>query len=328
MIIRDFAFAATAAMTICASLPAIAQETSISMADGAVEIHGGFGILALNANEIIYTGPGSSNEISHLFWSSRSPMLAAGFGVNLPEGWTLDVNAQVALSGDGYMEDYDWFGPDFVSYNFDDWTHRSQSDATNLDWYFNGSVLVGRDLQIMENVTLNLNGGLKYTDVQWAAYGGTGVYSDQVTDYPGNNFRAYQGSVSTDVLGITYQQRYPALIVGLDTEIVQEAWTFDFSAHAGMTFNASATDDHWLRDLRILDSLQMAPIVTLAAKAEYQVSDGMSLFVGGSLEKVFVARGDKQWWENGVLIPYFNSADSSGTDLFAASISGGVKGTF
>lgn len=328
MIIRNSTYAAIAAMTFCASLPAAAQETSISMADGAIELRGSLGILALSANEIVYTGPGSNNEISHLFWDSRSPMLTAGFGVNLPEGWTIDVDAQVALSGDSSMADYDWLGPDFVSYSFDDWTHRSQSDATKLDWYFNGSVLVGRDLQLMENVTVNLNGGLKYTDVQWAAYGASYVYSDGAVDNPGNNYRAYQGVIADDVLALTYRQRYPALIVGLDTEIVQEALTFDFSAHAGMTFNSSATDDHWLRDLRILDSLQMAPIVTLAAKAEYQVSDGVSLFVGGSVEKVFAARGDKQWWESGVLIPYSNSADSSGTDLFAASVSGGVKGTF
>ena len=300
----------------------------MSMADGAITLRGGIGLLALKGDEVFFVAPGSSNEISHLFWDSLSPMLTAGLRVNLPEGWTFDINAQIALSGDSTMADYDWYGPDFVSYAFDDWTHRSQSDATNLDWYFNGSLLIGRDFQVKENVTVNLNGGLKYTDVQWAAYGGTYVYSDGAVDYPGNNFRAYQGAIADDVLALTYRQQYPALVVGLDTELVEDAWSFGFSAHAGMTFNASATDDHWLRDLRILDSLQMAPIVTLAARAEYEVSDGVSLFAGGSVEKVFAARGDKQWWESGVLIPYLNSADSAGTSLFAASITGGVKGVF
>lgn len=307
---------------ILMSLPAMAADELLTTEDGAVTLSGGVGVVALEANEIIYNAPGSSNHISQLIWQSLAPTLTAALNVDLPQGWTLEANAQVAMGGDSYMEDYDWIeDPWFIDYQFDNWTHRSQHEATDLNWYFTGSVLIGHDFHVDENVTVNVNGGLKYTDVQWTGYGGDFVYST-------GGFRDDIFTLPDSVKGITYRQQYPAVVAGLDAEFVQDAWTFDLSAHAGVTFNASTRDDHWLRDLVILGTIDMAPIVSLAGQAEYALSEDMSVFLGGSVEKVFTTRGDLEWWESGVLIPYLNSEDSAGVDLFAATVTAGLKGTF
>ncbi|MDP1730861.1 MAG: omptin family outer membrane protease [Devosia sp.] len=303
--------------------PSLAQHNTITMADGAISLSGAIGVVGIEGREVVYAGTGSTDVLSLLIWQSVAPMLTTGLDVSLPEGWTIAAKAQVALSGNSYMEDYDWFGSFFVNYDFDNWTHRSQHPDTNLDWFFNGSIALGHDFAIDENVTVNLHGGFKYTDVQWAAYGGSYVYSF-------TGFRADTGNFPDGAPAITYRQQFPAVFLGMDTEIVRDQWTFGLGAQGGVTFNASGADHHWMRvpPLLFIDNLGMAPIVSLSASAEYQVAEQVNLFIAGSVEKVFLGRGDTEMYDNdtGVLLGTY--PDSAGAELISASLSAGVKGTF
>jgi outer membrane protease len=280
----------------------------------AVHMRGGFGILAIKANSYVYNGAGSNDKISRLTWESVAPMLTTSLDVTLPAGWTLDVEAQVGLAGDSYMEDFDWLGGSFAE---EDWTHRSQHDDTNLDWYFNGSMKVGHDFKMEEGITVNLNGGLKYIDVQWSGFGGSYIYSR-------NGFRDTPGSFAPGQAVITYRQQLPAVFLGVDTEIVQGAWTFDMAAKAGVTINPSEADNHWLRDIVFADDDKFSPMVALAARVEYEMADNMSVFVAGTVDQVFNLRGDTSI--TGATNLFF--PDASGMDLLAASLSLGLKGTF
>ena len=330
MNVRTWAPALALALLCSTAVPAFAADFGATddTAFGGVTFWGGVGVAYLEANEYVYAGPGSSNVMSQLIWQSTAPILSGGFDVELPEGWTVAAKAQFAISGDSYMEDYDWFGPDFVSYDADDWTHRSQHTDTNLDWYFNGSLLIGHDFALDENVTVNLNGGFKYTDVQWTAFGGTYVYSDIDIDNPGDNYHAYTGSFLDGEKGITYRQSFPALVAGADIEADLDALTLAAGVQGGFTFYGTGDDHHWMRDLNFVDTLASAPLLAAHASAAYEIADGMTLFAEGTIEKVFTARGDTDAYD----IPtgdYIESySDAAGGDLFAASLSLGVKGTF
>jgi plasminogen activator len=292
------------------------------LADG-VTLRGGIGLLALEANEFVYDAAGSDTRLSQLIWQSTSPVLTAGLDVSLPEGWTFSASAQIAMGGNGYMEDYDWIAPYATGTGDDDWSHRSQHDDTALESYFNGSIIVGHDLP-MENdgVRLNINGGFKYTDVKWAASGGSFVYSV-------GGFRNLAGDLVDEPV-ITYRQVFPALIMGVNGEVTDGGWTFSGGAHAGVTFNAKDIDHHWMTiPARLFeDSLQMAPLLSAEASVGYQVREGMQLFLAGSVEKMFTARGDTTISNisNGNLLG--SLSDQAGADLFAATISFGVKATF
>lgn len=318
-----------AALALGTVLPAAAADQLIlESGDGMFQFRGGFGVLSLEANEIVYAGPTTSNKLSHLIWQSTAPMVAGAMNIALPDGWSLAARAQVAMSGGSYMEDYDWFGPDWVSYDPEDWTHRSQHDATNLDWYFNGSVLLGRDFELDNGYRINLNGGFKYTDVQWAAFGGSYVYSDSpLADHPGDHFREHTGTESDSEAAITYRQSFPALVAGINFAGQEGPLSFNAGLQSGFTIQGAADDQHWMTAYHFVDDLGSAPLLGVNLTLGYEVADGMNLFLEGTMEKIFTGRGNEYVYD---LIDdtLAIAPDMGGGDLFAASFSGGIKGTF
>jgi len=317
-----------AALLLGAPVPALAGDlmwsdyaTGEPESDVGVTVTGGIGLVVLEANEFVYDGIGSDTRLSQLIWQSTAPMLSAGLEVGTPEGWTVSAKAQVAMSGDSYMEDYDWIAPYATGTGDDDWSDRSQHEDTNLDWYFNGSLLVGYNLPVADGMKVNVNAGLKYTDVQWAAYGGSYVYSD-------SGYHDAVGDFPDGEPGITYRQTFPAAVIGIDGEVTDGAWTVAGSAHAGVTLYAQGDDRHWMRDLNFIDNLESAPLVSVEGSVGYELAEGMQVFVAGSAEQIFTARASTDVYD----IPtgdYLGSdIDQAGGDLFAASLSVGIKGSF
>ena len=328
MTVRNGLHGLVAALVLGVAMPAVAEDigwsdyaTGESAEQGAVTLSGGIGLVVLEANELVYDAPGSDTRLSQLIWQNTAPMLTAGLDVALPASWTFSANAQVAMAGDSYMEDYDWIAPYATGTGDDDWSDRSQHDDTVLDWYFNGSLLIGYDIPVSEGMRLNVNGGFKYTDVQWSTYGGSYVYSvgghrDEVGEFPDGE------------AGITYRQTFPALIVGLDGEVRDGPWTVAGSAHVGYTIYGIGDDNHWMRDLNFVDNLEPAPLVSVGASVGYEVMDGMKLFVAGTAEQIFTARGDTDIYDIPTGDYLGTEDDGAGGDLFAASVSAGLKGTF
>lgn len=322
--------AVAAVLLLSASVPGFAADLNYSdFASGedsvadSVTVWGGLGVISLQANELVYDDVGSDTRLSQLIWQSTAPVLTAGLDVSLPEGWTFTAKAQMAMSGDSYMEDYDWIPPYATGTGDNDWSDRSQHDDTRLDWYFNGALLLGYNLVQTEGLRLNVNGGFKYTDVQWAAYGGSYVYSEgayhnEVGDFPDGE------------KGITYRQMFPAIVAGLDGEITDGDWTFGGGAHAGLTFNASDDDHHWARKppLDFIDKLVSAPLVSVEGSVGYKIADKTQIYLAGSAEQIFTARGDTEVYDNDTRELLETDLDGAGADLFAATISVGVKGTF
>lgn len=292
-------------------------------ADGAVELRGGFGAVGIEAREYVFNLPGSEDVLSLLVWQSVAPMATIDVKANLPDDWTVRARGRAAIAGDSYMEDYDWLTPFRPSFAFDDWTDRSQHPNTNLDWYLDASLAVGKNLIVEPNATVNVNGGIKYTDVQWAAIGGSYVYSV-------GGFRDTAGTFP-DEPGITYRQQLPTLFAGVDAEFTDGPWTYSADAQAGVVLFGLATDHHWMRTppLRFLDYLRPTPIFSASASASYEFSDNLDVFLSGSMEKMMLARADGEMYDIttgaklGGTIP-----DATGAEFGSLSLAAGLKGSF
>ena len=288
--------------------------------DETIELRGGFGAIGIEAREYVYNLSGSEDVLSLLIWQSIAPMATIDVKANLPDNWTLRARGRAAMAGDSYMEDYDWLTPYRPSFAFNDWTHRSQHPNTSLDWYLDGSLAVGKNLIVEPNATLNVNGGLRYTDVQWTATGGSFTYSV-------GGFRDTSGTFA-DTPAITYRQQLPVIFAGIDGEVTDGPWTYTADAQAGVVLFGLATDHHWMRDLRFLDIIRPAPVFSASASAAYDFSDSFGVFLSGSVEKVMVARADAESYDisTGALNSSF--PNSSGAELGTISVSAGLKGSF
>lgn len=290
--------------------------------DKSFVIRGSLGAVGIEAREHVFTSSGSTDNLSLLIWQSAAPLASVEVDLLLPGDWTIAAEARGALMGLSYMEDYDWFGPDFVSYDFDDWTHRSQHTNTNLDWYLDASLAVGRNVVVEPYATVNINAGVKYTDVQWSAVGGTYVYSN-------GGFRNDTGTFPDDP-AIRYRQQLPALFAGIDAEVEDGDWTYATGLQGGVVLMGVATDHHWMRTppLRFVDYLYPAPMVNVEASATYNVSDHLGLHLSAAVEKMFLARGNTDVYDNDADALLGSSSDTAGAELGTISISAGVTGRF
>ncbi len=304
-----------AAFGLCLIGGAQAQDMTAGLRP-AFEASAGVGVLGVEAHEYVFSG---ANHVSFLNWQSVAPVLNASMSVSLPQNWTLTFDAQAGLSGDSHMADYDWTGGYFVDYSFDNWTHRSLHPNTNLDFYFNGSAAIGYDVVADGQNAVNLNGGFKYIDSQWTAYDGTAIYS--VGGFRDSSF-AIAGK------GVTYRQQLPAVFVGADGTFERGEWTFSLGAQAGLTVGGRAIDDHWKRDIHFEDFFHPAPLLAATAGAEYGVSDKVSVFVKGTVDKVFLQRGNTDYYEISTGAYTGTSYDLTGAELLSGTLTAGVKGAF
>lgn len=283
-------------------------------------LRGSVGIASIQGREHVYAFTAGDQNTSLLLWDSVAPIASGDAKARLPGGWTLRGHIDAALSGDSNMTDYDWFGPYFAGYAFENWTHRSISPNTSLDWYLNGDVAFGRDLPINEALMVNVNGGLRYTDVQWTAIGGSFVYSD-------GGFRDHAGTLD-DVPGIRYRMQLPTAFVGIDANVDDGPWSLETTAKAGLTFAAGDVDHHYMRDLLFFDSLNLAQVYSANARLGYAFSDHLGAFVEAGYEKMISGHGDTDQYDTttGALTGHF--AGAAGAELQVVSLKAGLKGNF
>jgi len=310
---KTLLMAAGSALALVAS-SALAEETG----NNGVDLFASFGILGLEAKEHVFDSAGSSDHLSLLIWQSAAPVFSTGFDAELEDGWVLSGRANIGMGGASHMEDYDWITP-FATpgSGMDNWSHQSIHPNTSLDWYFDGSLALGKDVHNADGKTVNLNVGAKYIDVQWAASDGTYTYSSAT-------LRDTTGTFSGP--GITYRQQLPSLFAGIDTEMVSGDWVFDVGAQAGLTFGATATDWHWMRDLRFEEAVAPAPTVGITAKATYNMGENVDFFVEGEFQKVFMGRSDTTIYTDSTNAFGGTFPDASGAELMSASIKIGVRG--
>ncbi len=284
--------------------------------DETVVLRGSLGVARLEAREKVFWGTSGDDLLSLLVWRSTAPIASGDVKVRFFGEWTLRGRIDAAIGGDSAMADYDWM----AGYVPDLWTHRSLHPDTSLDWYLDGSLAIGRDLPVNEALSVNVNGGVKYTDVKWTARGGSFIYSV-------DDFRDTTGTFP-DGVGGDYRLRLPTAFIGIDARVADGPWSLDTSARAGLTFGAGAIDNHYLRDLRFEDTLEWAQVVSAEARLGYAFTDKLGAFVEASYEKMVSGHGDTRAYDTttGDLDAVYEGA--AGAEFEAMSVKLGLKGNF
>lgn len=303
-----------AGLALCPALAA-AEDNLFTSPDGAFSVYGGIGLANVKAGEFVYDG---SHKLSQLNWESKGMTLyTLGADAQIDKNWKVRAAFNVGTGGDGHMVDYDW-----MDYSNADWTDRSIHPDTQLDHYFSGSVEVDRQVYENDTTSVDVGAGFRYTDVKWNAYGGSYIYSS------GGGFRNDVDNFADGERGISYQQKIPVGFLAVNGEHKIGALTLSGGLQGGLSFGIDDIDDHWMRDLRFYDSMDVAPMLGANVTANYQISEMASLYVTGSFERVFHSRGDMKIVDTTGSSPDSHQSDSAGATFQSMSISFGLKGQF
>lgn len=292
-----------------------AEAPAPVLPDATLRLRGSVGVLLLQADEYVFNG---DRVLSQLIWQSRAPVLRGGADLNLGHGFSLSAAGSVAALGESYMEDYDWLT---VTDSFDDWTHQSKHPDTRLDHYVSLELAGGYELARTETTFVRAQAGLRYTDLQWAASGGSYIYST-------HGFRDTIGAIPAGVPAITYRQQLPEVFVGVDGEEHYGAFRLGGMLRGGLTVLARATDNHWLRDLRIEDSFGVAPTVSAGLDAGYALGSMAELFVAARYDQALTMRGRAEYYDTVTGALALADDDIAGAALRSISLTAGLKGQF
>ena len=252
----------------------------------------------IKADERFFDG---GDMISHLTWSAEVPMATVQIRRDLPSDWLLTGSLSSAIGDGAYMSDLDWLAPDRA-----DWTHRSLHPDTRLNHYVDADLAVGRDLHGPAGTTVNLHGGLRYTDVEWDAQGGSLVYSF-------DGFRDYRADLPDGPTVVTYRQQQLSLFAGVEADRQFGSWTLSGRVRGGVAIDPRETDRHWLRDLRFDRSHDTISFLDLAARVDYRLNDRATAFIQARHIHHEDHRGDTRY-----------SSISSGDDLGRAGGNAGI----
>lgn len=294
------------------------SDTDFSKADPNenFSLRGSVGFATIETNEKVFSSIASDDLLSLLNWQTTAPIATLDGKVRFPDNWTLRGHIDASMGGDSSVTDYDWL----AGYDPENWTDRSISPNTNLDWYLNGSLAVGRDLPINNDFTINVNTGFKYTDAKWTAVGGSYIYSVA-------NFRDTAGNFANTPVG-DFRVQLPEVFVGADANVKDGPWTLEAGAKAGLTIKATDTDTHFLRSIRFFDKFSWAQMYSADARVGFAINEHLSAFLEGSYETLLSTHGDTDIndMNTGELVGHSDA--SAGVEMKVAAIKVGLKGNF
>jgi outer membrane protease len=297
-----------------------AAEVMVYDDGGKFDLSAGVGLMTAMGKEYVYNEDGS--KLSELNWNLQSAT-TLNFGANFKAGPRVSLygNATLGLNGNNYMDDYDWLQADLGLPPGPDYTDHSWHDDTQLDHYF--SFDGGAKFKVMDtqNLDVSVLGGARYTDVKWTAYGGCYLYSN-VSLYDSS------GCFPDGERGISYQMMLPAVYGGLGLDHSGERFKMNVDFLAGMSFNASDRDNHWMRDLLFLDYGKSEPYVGIHGKMSYSMSPTIDLFLKGEWDRYFKMKGptDEIDTITGDLTRY--EGDAAGLSFYSINVSTGITVQF
>ncbi len=294
---------------------AAAQSYAYTSPDDTVRVTGGIGAMYLEGNEYVFNG---ERTLSQLIWQTRAPVLRGRIAVDVGNGFSISAEGSVAGFGSSYMEDYDWL---VSTDSFDNWTHRSQHPDTNLDHYLTGAAMIGYELVNDPEAVIRFHTGLKYTDVKWSAYGGSYIYSD-------GGFRNKTGNFADGEPAIAYQQKLPELFVGFDGDQYYDNVRIGGLLRGGLTVMAQTRDNHWMRNLLVVDNFNPAPTIALGADVGFALGPLAEFYVAARYDQMFLMRGKSEYFNTTTGARTIVGNDLGGADLRSAEITAGLRGAF
>lgn len=305
---------------------AASNDVLFSADDGNFIVFGGIGLANIKAQEFVYRGAAActdsgweskGHKCSQLNWESKGiTLFTAGAEAQIENDWSLKGSVNVGTGGNGHLVDYDWLSP-----GHDDWSHRSIHPLTELDHYVAGAIELDRIIYGNETSSVAVGAGLRYTDVKWTAYGGSGTHSSE------DGFRDKPMAWPDWERGISYRQKIPVGFVSLSGEQTLGDLTISGGIQGGLSFGIKDIDDHW-GSARFHEDMDPAPAIGAIVALNYALTPGASLYLSGSFERVFNQRGDMQVDDTakGIRFPWIK--DGAGANFESMSLSFGLKGSF
>ncbi|WP_095205213.1 omptin family outer membrane protease [Mesorhizobium carmichaelinearum] len=296
---------------------AAADDVLFSPNDGNFIVFGGIGIATIKAQEFVYGDgcTGTDEKCSQLNWQSKGVTLfTLGAEAQIDNDWSLKGNVSVGASGgNGHMVDTDW---DFPGH--DDWSDRSIHPQTELDHYVAGAIELDRIIYRNETGSFAVGAGFRYTDVQWTAYGGFGIHSE-------DGFRDLPVTWPDWERGISYRQKIPVGFLSLGGEQAFGNLTISGGVQGGLSLGMRGIDDHW-GDFRTYDDMHPAPTIGATVGVNYALTPSVSLYLSGSFERVFHALGKELVEEDGKRSAWKKNVAAASFQSMSASF--GLKVSF
>lgn len=297
-----------------------ANDVVASSADGSFWLSGGAGVMNIESREYVYLG---NDKASELDWDADGVVLyTAQAGADLGNNWHVKGKIDLGFDGEGNMVDYDWVPGFAVDQTKNGWSDRSVHPDTRLDYYFSGTLEIGRTIFSDDRSNLSVGGGFQYTKLRWEAFGGSYIYSNDQ-----DGFRNDIGDLPDGVNGISYQQKVPTLFLGFDGSTRIDRLTLSGGLKGGVTMGINDRDDHWLTGTRFFGDMKAAPVLKLNAAIDYQLTGTASIYLAGNFENVFRKRGDLNSTDTaaGTGELFKNAA---GASLKTMSLQVGLRGQF
>ena len=233
-----------------------------------LSIRTGVGYVTGTANEYVYRGSFSENNLSRLTWDIDD-LYMGNLGASVQKQWVA-VHGDVWLrlfDGEGTMDNYDWLTD---SPSWSDWSHHDDTEITDAKIFdINAELLIPR--LSGKNFVLSAFLGYKYETFKWEARGGSYVYSSE------GGFRDLVGEFPAGQLGISYEQTYKTPYIGLGFR--GNLNNFEISGRfIGSTLaSGEAEDIHHLRNTEFVDRSVDGDMYAFDLTASYRFLKSYSL---------------------------------------------------
>jgi outer membrane protease len=277
----------------------------------------GVGHLQASANEVVYGGPGPGDgKLSELNWKTEHAVtLQIGVTRNLLPRIDLFANGTYGYEANSDMVDTDWLGFDA------NWTDRSRHPDTSLEHYFQGEVGLSWLAWDRGPWQLFLRGGFRYTDIAWAAHGGSYVYST----FPPFTFRDQQGDFPNGALGIAYRQKIPGVFLGPQFSCALGRLTLRGGGLAGMSISPSDRDRHWAAGSIFVEEFDQQVFFGGNVGLDYKLENALTLFFEGVYDKFPLMKGSSQFTDLATGETQLEGGAAAGASLETWQIRGGVR---
>lgn len=286
------------------------------------------------SKEVVYSG---DDKISELTWRLEDVSLL-GLNVSNLIHDQIVFNAGIKINTgnpDSTMDDYDW-----LSDVHNDWTHWSNHPETSVEEVFKLDVnLQGLIFQSNKNTIYGII-GYKYDTFKWIA-SNTGTYTYTTADNTAchndssisctynNNYRDTTWSSTSDSPGITYNQYFYGMYVGLGVVgSFSDALVINGDIKYSPMISANDEDTHHNRDLYFEENFEDISLLELAVNLKYVLNKNFSFFLGYSYMEYELTKGDTYITDLSTNIVYYGGEDSSGISHDSYMYTYGIKLSF
>ncbi len=286
-------------------------------ADGSVKFSLGLGAAYLTgeSHELVYWPEYNNHKASELTWKIDSLYMAnINATLDIYNDWFIHFDGWFKVTdGDGAMDDYDWMN---VGGDWTDWSHHDDTDVTSASMI---DISGGWKAVNKERFTLSGLVGYKRDVFGWESYGGSYIYSE-------SGFRDSSGNFADGALGISYEQTFSSIYVGLGAEFtLSDMISLSGRAIYSPIVQAEADDHHYESNFVTYDDFSGGDMFGFDVSVIINISKSLALDVGYSYLNYDEMQGDSDW-DYGYGI--YTAADGAGADHNSSWFSVGLRYSF